>query len=189
MSDKETNVYDYRWLRSAEESERPEHNIISVAMAGRIARRIEELEIALADEIKNYESACEAADSLQAKLDAKLSCDVCAGTGKVPHGTCICGGSGHMHDEVDGLRRENYALQAKLDAVTWKVPVEGEYPDGVMLIQVDLSSGEKDTALVYLDDDCETLRNADGYGDVWTAFEWNAVSRYILLEALQQEGE
>jgi hypothetical protein len=62
-------------------------------------------------------------EELEAKLDAKLSCDVCAGTGKVPNGTCICGGSGHMHDEVYGLRQANYDIQAKLDAVLGELTV------------------------------------------------------------------
>lgn len=65
--------------------------------------------------------------------------------------------------------------------VTWHVP-NGETPGGLMLVEVDLSDGDSDTALVYIDDeDCQTLKEPE-FGDVWTAWQWSDVSRYAMLE-------
>ena len=61
--------------------------------------------------------------------------------------------------------------------VTWHEP-KGEVPDGLLLVEVDLSSGDTDVALVYIDDeDCDTLREPEN-GDVWTNWQWCDVDRY-----------
>ena len=63
----------------------------------------------------------------------------------------------------------------------WKTP-SGECPDGNLLIEVDLKSGDTDVALVFIGDDEETLYFADDNEDVYTAWEWSSVSRYCLME-------
>ncbi len=64
--------------------------------------------------------------------------------------------------------------------VKWHVP-HGEVPDGIMLVEVDLASGESDVRLVCIDDDCQTLIEPE-YGDVWTDWQWGSVTRYAMLE-------
>jgi hypothetical protein len=65
--------------------------------------------------------------------------------------------------------------------VTWHVPTSDDVPDGILLVEVDKLDGESDVNIVYIDDDCRTLIEPE-YGDVWTAWEWQDVNRYALLE-------
>lgn len=58
-------------------------------------------------------------DSLRTQLEAckkPIPCSVCAGTGKpVSKRPCVCGGSGTIHGEMEGLRQELLASQSRLD--------------------------------------------------------------------------
>jgi len=78
-------------------------------------------------------------------------------------------------------------LESQLEAVRWHIPDPDNPPlDSNLLIQVDLSDGSIDEAYVYLsEDDCDTLHYADDYGDVYTAWQWSDVCRYIKTTALK----
>ncbi len=63
----------------------------------------------------------------------------------------------------------------------WREP-NGEVPEGNILIEVDLKSGDSDVALVFIGDDGDTLYCADDSEDVYGAWVWGDVSRYAMLE-------
>ena len=63
----------------------------------------------------------------------------------------------------------------------WRKP-NGECPEGNLLVEIDLKNGDSDVALVFIDEDGETLRHADEFEDVYTAWSWQSVSRYAMLE-------
>lgn len=60
----------------------------------------------------------------------------------------------------------------------------GEVPDGTLLVEIDLKSGESDIALVFIGEDEQTLYYADDNEDVYTAWEWSDVSRYCTIESI-----
>jgi len=65
----------------------------------------------------------------------------------------------------------------------WKKP-KGECPDGNLIVEIDLKNGDSDIAIVFIDDDGETLHHADDNEDVYTAWCWSDVSRYAVLDDL-----
>lgn len=89
------------------------------------------------------------------------------------------------HDKV--IMDEIRSLRAKLlndemqRTITWRKPVFGEIPDGDLLVEVDKSNGESDVAIVFIDDDCQTLLEVE-YQQVWTSWLWADVSRYVPME-------
>lgn len=62
----------------------------------------------------------------------------------------------------------------------WLAPEEGVFPEGTLLVAVETNKGTY-YAVVRIDDDGRTLIDPE-YGDVWTAWEWECVERYIVLE-------
>ncbi len=71
--------------------------------------------------------------------------------------------------------------EEKIEKELWRKP-NGECPEGNMLVEVDLKNGDSDIALVFIDEDGETLRHTDEFEDVYTAWSWLDVSRYAMLE-------
>jgi hypothetical protein len=61
----------------------------------------------------------------------------------------------------------------------WQIPGT-EAPEGELLVLVKTNKGV-DKALVFVDEDGRTLRELE-YGDVWTSWEWQDVTLYLLLE-------
>ena len=92
-----------------------------------------------------------------------------------------------MTDDIkqdEAKNRTALAIPAER-CVIWHKP-SGEVPaSDVLLVEVDLANGESDVALVTIADyDCNTLIHADDFGDVWTAWAWEDVSRYAFLDEI-----
>lgn len=83
------------------------------------------------------------------------------------------------------------AILSLLDRLEWKKPNPNEYVEGIMVVEVDLSSGDVCRGLVIQNDqDINELLYADNYNDVWTDFQWSDVDRYFVLplpEAPQEQ--
>ncbi len=75
----------------------------------------------------------------------------------------------------------NIQQKAELIKSLWKIP-KGECPDGNLLVEFDLKSGDSDIALVFIGEDERTLYFADDNEDIYSAWEWSEVSRYCLLD-------
>ncbi len=95
-----------------------------------------------------------------------------------------------QEDRLPKEIREKRQLELFADLVTdeegqrrdlWRKPT-GECPEGNLLVEIDLKNGDSDIALVFIDEDGETLRHADEFEDVYTAWSWLNVSRYATLE-------
>jgi len=71
-------------------------------------------------------------------------------------------------------------VDAELIKSLWKTQ-NGECPDGNLLIEVDLSNGDSDIALVFIGENERTLYFADDNEDIYSAWVWSDVSRYCLL--------
>ena len=52
------------------------------------------------------------------RLRRELMCDVCAGTGKIPNGECVCGGTGRCSDGFANLREDYQLREAQVEGVT-----------------------------------------------------------------------
>ena len=73
----------------------------------------------------------------------------------------------------------------------WLTPDSNNPPEGNLLVQVDWLKykgdsryeNNSDTAIVYVGDNEQTLHEPE-YGDVWAAWEWVDVSRYVVLDDL-----